>query len=250
MQYSLAVCHRQRVGDAYPDRADPLRALLVVRPQPTGQRATRAQLHDQVGASVGKKSRVVHRDDAGMTRQVACGLGLSQEPAAFSLGVQGPVVHLDRNRPIQRQLPGAPHGREATPGQWLPIANAGDVGRDTRNSALLADLVFCRGWSVVPWQIGPGRVIGRGGFLGVDGGRVGAVDLLRCVVGDEVSELVGGVLGPAGARRAGVIHRSVLPVRFPVTESLAVSLVIAVLAWVRLVGQSSFMAGCRLCGVG
>src|SRR5688572_22682956 len=79
---------------------------------------------------VGKNARVVHRDDAWMTREVACGRSLPQEPMTLRLVVKGSSVDLDSNQTIQRRLPGAPHCCEAAFGQRLPIGDARDVGRD------------------------------------------------------------------------------------------------------------------------
>ena len=69
-----------------------------------------------------------------MTREIAGGPGLTQESAAFRLLFQGSVVDLDRNRTIERRLPGAPNCCEATSSQWLPIGDALDVGRDNAHA--------------------------------------------------------------------------------------------------------------------
>src|SRR4249919_3119252 len=69
-----------------------------------------------------------------MTREVACGRSLPQEPTTLRLGVEGSSVDLDSNRTIQRRLPGAPHCCEATSGQWLPIADPPNVGRDNAHA--------------------------------------------------------------------------------------------------------------------
>ena len=87
-----------------------------------------AQLHHQIRPLVSQNAGVVDGDDAGVTGHPACRAGLAQEATLLRLGLQRALVDLDRNPPVERVLPGLPHGSEATTGQGSPVAQPRDCG--------------------------------------------------------------------------------------------------------------------------
>jgi hypothetical protein len=76
------------------------------------QRASRAQLHHQVGPPVGERARIVDVDDMRVAGQPPGRRHLAEKPAPIAFGEQHAVVHLDRDFPADRQLPAPVHGGE------------------------------------------------------------------------------------------------------------------------------------------